>query len=278
MLRYPIVAGQFYSDRFDELTKELDLCFKKGPKSAGKRTDKKLVGVIAPHAGYFYSGSTAAFSYKAIAESEFPDIFVILGVSHGGFDSCASKADWETPLGVVKNDVEFTESLKIKIDEKAHASEHSIEVQLPFLQYANKDRLKDIRICPIMINETKGIAEKIMNSAVQLNKKIIVIASSDFTHYGQSYGYAPFSSNIKENLHKLDNGAIAKIIAMDKLGFSAYVEKTGATICGSKPISVLIEYLKFVGAKQAKLLKYSSSGEVSHDFTNAVGYASIVFY
>jgi len=276
-MREPIVAGQFYSFEKSQLQKELENCFEK-PGLPGKRKKQALLGIISPHAGYLYSGPTAAFAYKEIAESDFPDTFVILGVGHSGQRTCVSEEDWKTPFGIVKNDSEFSKALGITIDNDAHMDEHSIEVQLPFLQFANKDKLKSIKIVPIIVNDTECVAEKIIRTAKKQKKKIIVIASSDFTHYGPNYGYLPFVSNVRDNLYKLDKGAIEKILKLDIEGFKKYVEKTEATICGFKPIIALIEYLKLSGAKNAKLLNYTTSGDVAGDFTNAVGYAAIAFY
>lgn len=279
MIRYPIVSGQFYSDNFAALSKEIEQCFNKGPGSMpGKRKNRQVHGIIAPHAGYSYSGSTAAWSYKEIAESEFPDVFVILGLSHSGHRTCVSLYDWETPFGIVQNDIEFSKALKITDDEKAHAGEHSIEVQLPFLQFANRDRLKEIRICPIIVTNPAGVAEKIRKTAQSQEKKIIVVASSDFTHYGPNYGFLPFVSNVKENLHNLDQVAVRKILRLDIEGFIDYIAKTGATICGQNPIIALMEYMRLVGMKNSKLLHYTTSGDILKDFTNAVGYASMSFY
>ena len=279
MIRYPIVSGQFYADNFAELSKEIEECFRKGPgELPSKRSKHQIRAVIAPHAGYSFSGPTAAWAYKEIAESIFPDVFVVLGLSHSGDRTCVSYDDWETPFGILKNDKEFSEALKIFHDEKVHSTEHSIEVQLPFLQFANRDKLKEIRICPIVVSDHTGIAEKIRNVASEQNKKIIVIASSDFTHYGPNYGYVPFVSNIKENLYKLDNEAIKKILKLDIKAFSNYIDKTQATICGTKPIMVLMEYMRLIGMKNSKLLHYTTSGDVIKDFSNAVGYAAIAFY
>jgi hypothetical protein len=279
MIRYPAVSGQFYSDDFSELTRQIERCFIKGPGTLpGRRKNLQLRGVIAPHAGYDFSGPTASWAYREIAESSFPDVFIVLGTSHSGYKTCVSLSDWKTPLGIVKNDSEFTKSLKIIDDEKAHLHEHSIEVQLPFLQFACKDKPENIRICPIMVNDPNGVAEKIILSAKKQSKSVLIIASSDFTHYGQNYSYLPFVSNIKENLHKLDQSAIRKIMKLDIEGFKAHIEKTQATICGRSPITVLMEYMLKQGVKNSRLLNYTTSGDVLNDFSNAVGYAAISFY
>ena len=160
MTRKPCVSGQFYEADMNQLNEQIKESFlsKRGPGTlpANKR-EKDILGVICPHAGYAFSGACAAWSYSSIAEAGFPDVFIIIGPSHYGTENpAATLQDFETPFGVVKTDAEFVNALAKKgniiIDEDAHASEHSIEVQLPFLQFANKDRMKDIKIAPITVS------------------------------------------------------------------------------------------------------------------------------
>ncbi len=283
-MRKPIVAGQFYKANFEDLDKQLRGCFesKFGPGALPtSRRDKRLIGIISPHAGYAFSGPGAAWAFKEIAESRFPDLFIMLGLSHSGFPTCVSLEDWETPLGIVKNDRGFGKSLGILINENAHQHEHSIEVQLPFLQFVNKDRLNDIRICPIIASEDmayREIAGKIADTIKQAKKEAVIIASSDFTHYGFSYGYVPFTDNIKENMYKLDREAIAHILNLNPGQFLNYIDKTNATICGKYPIAACIELCNLLGAKRANLLHYYTSGDVIGDYGSAVGYGAIGFY
>lgn len=272
-------AGQFYPAERGELKKQIKECFLSefGPGSMPKpESKKKILGVISPHAGYQFSGPGAAWVYREIGESEMPDTYVILGTSHMGFSSCVSVQDWKTPLGTIKNDSEFGKKLAksgLAVDEEAHSSEHSIEVQIPFLQFIQPKA----RIAPVMASHDLGyeaIAEAIKKAASELKRKIIIIASSDFTHYGAAYGYVPFSENIKKSMYELDNGAIEQIKSLDAAKFMEYVDEKRATICGQMPIAVL---LKTINAKKARLLKYYTSGDVVGDYANAVGYASIIF-
>ncbi len=283
MVRKPIVADQFYEGSFNALDKQINKCFssKFGPGSLpSKKRDKNIFGIISPHAGYMFSGSCQAWAYKELAESKFPDLFIMLGLSHSGFPSCVSLEDWETPFGVVKTDKEFIKRLMqncdLKQNEAAHSQEHSIEVQLPFLQLVNKDHLNQIKIAPVIVsNNYRNISEAIVKTIKETNKKVQVIASSDFTHYGLNYGYFPFSTDIKENIYKLDKGAIEHIKRLDAYGFLSYIEETGATICGKIPISTLIEISSLMGLKKAKLLHYYTSGDIINDYSSAVGYAAI---
>ena len=285
MPRKPIVAGMFYPDNFDELSNQINDSFhsKFGPGALPiKKRTKELIGIIAPHAGYQVSGPGAAWAYKEIAESRFADVYIIIGLSHSGFPSCISLEDWETPLGTVKTDQEFQRVLmansRLKQNEEAHANEHSIEVQLPFLQFANKDYLKQLKIAPIIISEDKNyeeIAEAIVKTIEQTRKKAIIIASSDFTHYGINYGFFPFKEKVKENMHELDKGAIEHIQNLNSKEFLRYIDETGATICGRMPIAAIIASCKLLGAKKAKLLHYYTSGDITGDYSSAVGYGAI---
>ena len=277
-MRQSIVDGQFYESDSDELKKQIEDCFKSkfGPGGIPSKKGKNIIGVICPHAGYVFSGACQAFSYKEIGESEVPDLYVMLGLSHSGFNSCISVEDWETPLGVVNVDKEFGEKVAdvcgLPIDEVAHQNEHSIEVQLPFLQYVSKD----FKILPIMIGpdiDIKRFAENFKDVLDQTKKNVIFIASSDFTHYGVNYGFVPFSSNVKDNLYKLDKKAIDQILKLDSDGFLDLASKS--TICGQYPIAALIEISKLLGAKKVELLKYYTSGDIVKDYSNSVGYASI---
>ena len=159
MARETAVAGQFYDSDFMKLDKQINDCYtsKFGPGDLPvKRTDKKIVrAVIVPHAGYFFSGACAAWAHKEIAESRFPHDFIILGPNNYSGKSALSAEDWKTPFGVVRTDKELVrqikEATKIGIGEEAHMHEHSLEVQLPFLQFSNKDKMPNLRIVPIVL-------------------------------------------------------------------------------------------------------------------------------
>ena len=283
MVRKAVVAGSFYEDSFDALDKQINDCFKSkfgpGELPISKR-EKDILGVISPHAGYQFSGMGAAWAYKEIAESKFPDLFIMLGLSHSGFSNCVSLEDWETPFGIVENDKAFGKKLMenggLKQDEAAHSDEHSIEVQLPFLQFVNKDRLRLLRIVPVIVSSSyEEIAQAIVKTINDTGKKAVIIASSDFTHYGLNYGFFPFSDNIKENMYKLDNGAIEHIKKLNAYRFLSYTDETGATICGRMPIAAALEACKLLGAKKARLLRYYTSGDVIGDYGSAVGDGTI---
>ena len=281
MVRKPFVAGQFYESDFDKIEKQLKKCFesKLGPGDLPiTKREKKIKAVVAPHAGYQFSGPCAAWVYKEIGETPIPDVYIIIGPSHNGVRTSTTFDDFETPFGIVKTDKNFVETLVkngIPSDQHAHETEHSIEVQLPFLQFVNKDYLNSIRIVPIIIGDSnyERVAFSLSRTIKELNKKVIIIASSDFTHYGYSYGYVPFIYNIKEEIHNLDHKAIDLINKMDVTSFINFVEKTKATICGRYAIASM---LKTLNSGRGKLLSYYTSGDITGDYSNSVSYAGIV--
>lgn len=277
-MRKTIVAGQFYPS--DE--KELKEKIKNFLADAEKTIKVKVYGIISPHAGYEYSGKTAAISYKTIEKESF-DTAIILGPNHIGYGKkiAVTNEDFETPLGVAEVDNEFCEEIIKKYGKslEGHKYEHCIEVQLPFLIYL----FKKVKIVPIVLSldnysECSEFANVLMEIAKKFKRKVIVIASSDFTHYGYAYSFMPFSGSeeeVKKKLYELDRKAISFIEKLDAKKFFEYSKKT--TICGASAITTAIELCKKLGAKKAKLLKYCTSGDISSDYSNAVGYASIVF-
>ncbi len=280
--RKPIVAGQFYPSDRNDLLKSIENSFRSsfGPgRLPSKRGKEKIKGVLSPHAGYPFSGAGAAKVFKEIGESDFPEAYLILGVNHGGTDTCISDENWKTPLGEVQSDKDLIRILVekgIDINNDAHHYEHSIEVQLPFLQYVSKDREKELKVVCMMVaqGEHEKIGENIW--AAIKDKDVMIICSSDFTHYGTHYRYIPFSGDVRKNMEKLDMGAVKFVKNKDAKGFLDYVEKTGATICGKAGISVMLWLMKKMKT-ECEVLGYYTSGDVMGDYSNAVGYASIVF-
>jgi hypothetical protein len=274
-VRKPSVSGQFYDSNKSILASHI----KKLLGNAKNPSKKEISGIIVPHAGYSYSGKAAASAYSRIKGKKI-DTFVILGVNHSGFENAVSFQDFETPLGVAENDIEFSKEISkiIKNNESFHLPEHSIEVQIPFLQIIfKKPRIVPILLGSIRYEECKRIASEIKKIAEKQKKKVCVIASSDFTHYGKAYGYLPFSGNneqIKKKMHELDMKAVSFIEKMDSKGFFDF--SSDKTICGRIPITVAIEACRLKKAK-ARLVEYCTSGDVSKDSENSVGYASIIF-
>ncbi|MDD5254257.1 MAG: AmmeMemoRadiSam system protein B [Candidatus Nanoarchaeia archaeon] len=285
-MRKPVVDNMFYEGSFEELNNQIESCFldKKGPGELPSKRNNKLTGIIAPHAGYSFSGPCQAWAYKSIGEAKFPKRYVIIGINHSGIGAnySLSLEDFETPFGRVKNDIAFGKELInkckfLKNNETAHKNEHSIEVQLPFLQYVSKDKLKDLKIVPILISEFDYEKSKKLGWAIaEIDDDTIVIISSDFTHYGKNYGYLPFLDNVKKKMYEMDSKAIQLIINLNPRDFLTHIEKTKATICGVGPIITGLESFKALDSEKGILLMYYTSGDLTN-YDNAVGYASIIF-
>jgi len=281
----------FYPLKRDQLINELRRCFEDsvwGPGSLprGYVGELKVIGGIAPHAGYSYSGPCAAHLYKVIGENvRDVNTVIVLGTNHtglGGAITTTKRYIWSTPLGDVDTDDEFiNELLKINLVEEeplAHLEEHSVEVQLPFLQFVLKSKFK---LVPIVVRELnvsmlRSMAKAIKDISDKLQRNILLIASSDFTHHGSMYGYVLYTTAVARKVRELDMLFINHILKLDTEGFIKSIKEYGATVCGPGAIAILMEFVKSVGGK-AKLLKYYNSAELTGQEDVAVGYASIVF-
>ncbi len=278
-IREPAVAGRFYTGDRDELNDFLDDAINPGLGEEGIRA------VISPHAGYVYSGSTAGATFSKVKPGSFTRA-VVLAPAHRvalrGL-SIAPYGSYATPLGQLE--VDQAAARRLLHDpifcqhDNAHTGEHSLEVQLPFIQRLNPGST----LLPILVGDVT--AEQISRAADSLAREwtpeTLVVVSTDFTHYGNSFGYTPFHRSVaKEELKKLDGGAIERILARDNAGFMEYVEQTGATICGRKPISILLAMLdapKGLGPDaELELVEYTTSGDVSGNFDSSVSYAGII--
>ncbi len=292
---YAAMIGFYPSDR-GELIRAIESSFlREGfgpgrlPKPLSRRDQCCVVGGVVPHAGYSYSGPCAAHFYLELAETTpAPDTFVILGTNHtgyGGFFTTTKRfAKWLTPLGEIPVDLELIDEImkrtsRVVDDYLAHLEEHSIEVELPFLQYIYGDGFS---IVPITVRDAtpsmaRDVASAILGAAKALGRRIVFLASSDFTHHGYMYGYVVFSENIAENVAKLDLSIIERILELDTEGFYKRLTDTGATVCGYGAIATLMEYAKSIGAKP-RLLKYYNSAQLTGEEDIAVGYAAISFH
>ncbi|MCV0412076.1 MEMO1 family protein [Nitrosarchaeum sp.] len=274
-IRTPAVAGMFYPNEKKELKKVIKECFLHnfGPgKIPPSNIKKKIFGAICPHAGYVYSGPIACNSFYEIS-SDIPDLFIIIGPNHWGIgSSVATMIDtkWETPLGEVEVDSEIAEEISkltdiIEIDNFSHSREHSLEVQIPMLQ----EIATNFKIVPIaLINQSKEIAIKVgiaMAKIAQKNK-VMIIGSSDFTHY---------ESN--EFAHEQDSALIEPILELDVDRFYDILHKKDISACGYGAIASTMIACKEIGATKGELLKYATSGDISGDKSSVVGYGSIIF-
>ena len=234
-------------------------------------------GLVVPHAGYEFSGPCAAYAYKSVQGKPYKRV-IIMGPDHRiGFNGIAvTKAThYETVLGEIAIDTDLCEKLlahsKLFRSLEGVDNEHSVAIQVPFIQTV----LKDTKIVPLIVGDLTS-AEQYQEAAEIIQSLIddetLVIASSDFTHYGEPHHYVPFKDNIKENLHKLDGGAIELIKEGNLKGFQDYLKETEATICGWRPIVLLMMTLQDT---EGVLLHYYTSGDLSNDYSNSVGYAAI---
>jgi AmmeMemoRadiSam system protein B len=282
MLRNPVVSGSFYPSDVITLKQTMKKYFDKI-----KTKEKKSVSAIVPHAGYVYSGQTAAYAYSTIKEEK---TFVILCPNHTGNGASVSvmnKGVWNTPLGNLLIDDDLAKdiidsSAVFTADERAHTYEHSCEVQLPFLQY----KFGNFKFVPICISADHSDIEHCSEIGKSLAKVIdfkkhYVIVSSDLTHYGKSYGFHPFQGKREEVLFqfkKLDTQIINRILGFNSSGLNHFMEETGATVCGIGPILSLLTMLSEKGVKNSELLNYSTSYDVSKDISTIVGYSSMIFW
>jgi AmmeMemoRadiSam system protein B/AmmeMemoRadiSam system protein A len=275
-VREPILAGSWYPGDAEQLGKAIRTYLERG-----ERSDAEVTALIIPHAGYRYSGPTAGRGFAAVQGRTF-DRVILLGPSHRvPLEGAALPDDeaWRTPLGDVEIDRQAIDVLKnsrgFKIYRPAHAQEHCLEIQIPFLQVALAGGFK---IVPIVIGQINERLCSRLAAGIEeiLDENTLIIISSDFTHYGANYGYVPFDQNIPEEIERLDRGAIACIEKLAPREFSDYVSRTGATICGAAPIRVLLTLLKD-GRAEVTTLGYARSGDLMMDFSNSVSYASIAF-
>ena len=265
MIRKPAVAGQFYPGSEQSLKEELERCLDPNlPK-------KDAFAVVSPHAGYMYSGKVAGAVYSCV---NLPKIFIILSPNHtgaGAEGAIMTETGWETPLGVATINKKLALSILEKSshlteDPLAHFHEHSLEVQIPFIQYL----VPDLTFVPICLGFNQLSILKELGSAIaqaikEYDERVLLISSTDMTHFEN-----------QSSAERKDRMAIDKIIALDSDGLHETVIANHITMCGVAPTVAVIQAAKQLGAREAELIKYSTSGMVSRDFSSVVGYAGLV--
>jgi len=276
-IRYPAVAGLFYEGDSETLKKRIEWCFKHklGPgsiPSVNEQGKRSIAGLVCPHAGYVYSGPIAAHSYAELAKDGVPGVVVILGPNHTGLGSGISIVDggyWRTPLGNVEVNSEVAKKIVknsevIAVDELAHLQEHSIEVQLPFLQYIYGDRLSFVPIC--MMLQLRDVCVDVGNAIAKAleNEDAVIIASTDFTHYEP-----------QEKAYEKDLKVLKSIEALDPDTMLRFVDSLRVSMCGPGPVASMLYAVKKLGARRATVLKYATSGDVTGDKFSVVGYGSV---
>ncbi len=265
MLREPAYAGQFYPGTASQLRAMIESFID------GDAEKENVVGLVAPHAGYIYSGAVTG---EVISRVIFKNTFIILAPNHTGYGkpfSVMTSGYWRTPLGEVQIDAELAQKLisissYLKEDPAAHEFEHSIEVQLPFLQFFKPD----VKIVPVVLSVGtpeiyKEIGYGIARALQELNREAVIFASSDMSHYEPQ--------NIAR---KKDRQAIEAMLDLNPDELLKRVEDQDISMCGYAPAAVMLTAARELGGSQAKLVKYQTSGDISGDFNRVVGYAGII--
>ncbi|MFW9830330.1 MAG: AmmeMemoRadiSam system protein B [Candidatus Thorarchaeota archaeon] len=267
--------------------------------SVNPHREHNIIAGVAPHAGYIYSGPIATHLFKVIALDGFPETFILIGPKHGFMRiqgaAIMTEGAWETPFGKCSIDNSLAKQLVkhgqesngkcIVESTEAHVGEHSIEVQLPFLQFlGGKD---SFQIVPLVISSPNySLCEKVgktIAKAVQKSKRdVIIIATTDFTHYGQYfYNYAPVGSGPVDKIvnwvHETDKDLIQKIEQLDGSALLNTVVKEQRTMCGASAVACTIAAAKDLGAHKGKLLKYATSYDIRGSSEAIVGYATLSF-
>jgi len=281
MKRYPAVAGSFYESDPRKLIERIKWSFLhqigpgKLPEVRGKQ-ESRISLFIVPHAGYVYSGPVAAHSYYRLGSLGKPDVVLILGPDHNGVGppvSVFADGEWVTPLGEIKVNKQLAlevakETEVADVKEEAHLYEHSIEVQLPFLQYLYDP---SITVVPVQITmQTPEFAEFVSEGVFRVIQghrdiRFSILASTDMNHYDSH-----------EITLRKDEMAIEKIMELDHVGLYRVVEQQDVTMCGFGPTMALLRLAKKLGAKPV-LLKHATSGDTSGDKSSVVGYLSMEF-
>jgi AmmeMemoRadiSam system protein B len=264
--RPPAVAGSFYEASPERLRAQVQACFAENPEIDAS---ERFIGGVVPHAGLMYSGHVAAAFY---GRAELPKRYIILCPNHTGvghFAAINRDGDWRTPLGSVPVDTPLADALLSKTrllgdDWKAHAREHSLEVQLPFLQQL----VGNFTFVPICLAAPNyAFCVEIGNAIADVvgDAPIGILASSDLNHY----------ENQESTLRK-DQVAIDQILALDPESLWRVVEEEDISMCGFIPTTTMLIAAKKLGARSASLIKHATSGDINGDYSHVVGYAAIL--
>ncbi len=281
-VRKPVVAGQFYEGTSEELLEQIKSCFlhSLGPQKLPSREpspERRSLGFIVPHAGYMYSGPVAAHAYYALSQERRVPVVVLIGPNHSGVGPSVSVYPggfWETPLGRVPINADLAKlivehSRFARLDTSAHEYEHSIEVQVPFLQYVLGEGFSIVPIT--MLNQTPKVAEDLAKAVLTAVQTLygdlgstVIVATTDLTHYEPH-----------EVAYMKDKLVIDRILSLDPEGLFKTVLDREISMCGPGSTMTLLYVAKNLNARNVKLLKYATSGDVTGERGWVVGYASI---
>lgn len=266
MVRNPAVAGQFYPQDKTKLLAEL-----KGFVPS-IRDRIKAIGAVSPHAGYVYSGKVAGAVFSKLEPRK---TYVILSPNHTGYgaDIAASCESWKTPIGTADIDEELLAAIMertglITDDKHAHEFEHSVEVQVPFVQLTSSEaKIVPITVSHVPMEELREVSKAIAGAILATGSDAVIIASSDMTHYES-----------RRSASSKDKEAIERVLKLDADGLLEIVRKKGISMCGCVPTAIMMMAAKDLGASKAELVKYADSGDVTGDTAQVVGYAGIIVY
>ncbi|MFH1328343.1 MAG: AmmeMemoRadiSam system protein B [Candidatus Bathyarchaeota archaeon] len=274
------VAGSWYAGTSSSLKRQIEQeCFLHdlGPKEIPKinpEGERKIQALLCPHAGYMYSGPIAAHAYRALAKDGEPPVIVIVGPNHTGVGSGVSimvEGIWKTPLGEVSIDSDLAKAIQknssyIDIDNYAHESEHSIELQLPFIQYVIGSGFKFVPICMSLqeLDVALDVGQAVAKALTDVNA--VIIASSDMTHYES-----------QTSAERKDQMAIDAMKKLDAEELYQIVSNLNISMCGVGPAIAAITASKIRKAEIGVLLKYATSGDITGDRRVVVGYSSMAF-
>jgi len=278
-VRQPVFAGSWYPSDKTELTKLVDRLLQE---ASPPTLAQAPIALISPHAGIRFSGPVAACGYKALPGQRYETV-IVLAISHRtgrfyrGASVPAELAAYQTPLGRVPVDQDACRKLlanKLFRDiPQADRQEHSLEIQLPFLQRV----LGDFRLVPVLVGQCQQQDYDPMARALAaiVDDKTLLVASTDFTHYGPNHNYVPFRDNVEKKLIDLADAATAAIVACDLEGFTRHITQTGDTICGRDAVSLLLRTLQLLGGADGVLMGRDMSGRIVGSFSNSVTYVSV---
>ncbi len=272
------IAGSWYPREEGALRQQIEECL---AQAVSSELDGEICALLSPHAGYRYSGAVAAHGYKALHGKKYKRV-IIIGVSHGytfaDFLALPDATHYATPLGEIPLDQKAINTLlnhtSFRRLPQPWLREHSIDIQLPFLQVM----LGEFSLIPLLARELSDQARQQAAAVLRsiIDPQTLVVASTDFTHYGEDYDFTPFPvAEAEEKLRALDLGAFAAVEKKDAIAFLEYCEKTGATVCGRTPVALLLEMLP--AEAKAHLLKYDTSGRMTNDYERSVSYISAAF-
>lgn len=289
-VRPPAAAGTFYPAAERKLTQTVrELLYEAHPSVPGSLRDQRPPVLVVPHAGYDYSGATAATAYKLLEGTPRPSRIVLIGPTHRsslvGRCSVADFTSYQTPLGSVPVDVASRDKLaENELFEKtrhAHASEHCLEVQLPFLQTIWGDTPPIVPVLATRLTERDSRRAAAAIAGI-LDPDALLVVSTDFTHYGRRFRYTPFAGASEDELPRkirdLDMEGVHQLEQLDATGFKDYLSARRPTICGAIGVGIMLEIFSRAESCRPVFLQWANSGQVTGAYTDCVSYVAMAFY